>query len=334
MNLGRTGPILCFGEVLARLSSKAGTPLSNTGELRVNIGGAEANVAALLAQLGHEVEMITALPCSALGDLCLGDLRRYGIGTREVIRNDGRLGLYFFEPTGGGGRIIYDREQTAFAADASSFDWQALAARARWFHLSGINLALGGGPARGALEGAAAMKRAGVPVSFDVNHRASLWEGKSEADLACVRDLAATADVLFASGQDIARLLGNSALAKDSPSASQALFAEFKELQLLASTHRLLDNRGHKISARIDTRDGCFETEPAPLPSIVDRIGSGDAFAGAVVDATLTGGTPERCARAGLAAAVSKHGIAGDHWVGTRAELDACDPYSASDIRR
>src|SRR3954465_8776262 len=114
MNLDRSGPVLCFGEVLLRLSTAAGTRIANCSNFSAHVGGAEANVGALLAQLGAGVEMITVLPRSRLGDLCEAELRRVGVGTTHVVRSDGRLGLYFFEPGSSGGRVVYDREHTAF----------------------------------------------------------------------------------------------------------------------------------------------------------------------------------------------------------------------------
>src|SRR3954451_15575739 len=142
MNLDRSGPVLCFGEVLLRLSTAAGTRIANCSNFSAHVGGAEANVGALLAQLGIEAEMISVLPRSSLGDFCEAELRRVGVRTHNVLRSDGRLGLYYFEPASGG-RIVYDREQSAFVRHADQIDWPALAAGARWLHLSGINLALG-----------------------------------------------------------------------------------------------------------------------------------------------------------------------------------------------
>ena len=337
MNCERTGAIFCFGELLLRLSTPPGARFSNAAQMAVNVGGAESNVAALLAQLGHEVEMLSVLPTSALGDLCLAELRRHGVGTASVVRAEGRLGLYFFEPNGAGGRIIYDRHDTAFAAEAGGFDWPTLADRARWFHLSGINLALGKVAADAALTAASAMRAAGVPISFDVNHRASLWEGKSEAELAAVRDLATMANVLFASPLDISRLIRmelRAGSADGRRAAAEAAFSHFPNIQHIASTRRMFDNTGLQIGARFDTRATGSETPSARISNVIDRIGSGDAFAGAVIDGILRGCSPEQCATAGLAAAVAKHGMAGDRWIGTRAELESTDPFDTGDIRR
>jgi len=323
------GSILCFGEVLLRLSAPVGRRLANSSSLEVHVGGAEANVAAVLAQLGHDVEMLSVLPQSGLGDLCLGELRRVGVGTAKVRRSDGRMGIYFFEAAPGAGSVEYDREQSAFAHNADQFDWAALASVSRWFHLSGINVALGGKPADAARTAAEAMAEAGVPVSFDVNHRASLWEGRSDKGIV---PLITAATALLASPQDISRILqtefANGAL------AVQAVLERFERLEVVAWTRRLNDGDRQSLSASVVTRSEQHETAPAPLGQVSDRIGSGDAFAGAIIDGLLRGQGAAESARQGLAAAVMKHAIAGDQWIGTRAELEAFDPFGESDVRR
>jgi 2-dehydro-3-deoxygluconokinase len=337
MNLDHSGPVLCFGEVLLRLSTPAGTRIANCSNFSAHVGGAEANVGALLAQLGVAVEMISALPRSSLGDFCEAELRRVGVCTGHVLRSDGRLGLYFLETASGGGRIVYDREQSAFAGNADQFDWVTLATDARWLHLSGINLALGDKAANSALAAAEAMRSAGVPVSFDVNHRPSLWEARPGADFDRVRDLIGLADVLFAGPTDISRVLGidlQTATSEHRRAAAEAAFAAFESLQLVAATTRSLDDGRATLSTRIDSRDLGEETAAAPLGTVIDRIGSGDAFAGAVIDGILRGAPLTAIAKGGLAAAVLKHRLKGDRWIGTRAELEALDPFITSDVQR
>lgn len=328
-----SGPVLCFGEVLLRLAVPCGDRLANASDFAGQVGGSEANVGAVLAQLGHGVEIITALPSTGLGDLCEGELRRTGIRTGGVLRADGRLGLYFHEPVPGAGRIIYDRGHSVFAQNADRFDWSGLASDARWFHVSGINLALGGKPAEATLAAAQAMRAAGVPISFDVNHRTSLWEGRSADEVDRVKTLIGMATLLFASPHDVSRVLGQS-FDDDRREATEAAFATFERLETIGSTRRSNDGDGQRLSARVDQRASSHETEPARLGLAIDRIGSGDAFAGAVIDGLLRKLAPEECAKQGLAAAVMKHAIAGDRWIGTRAELQEFDPFDAGDVRR
>ncbi|GAA4749106.1 sugar kinase [Sphingomonas daechungensis] len=324
MKLDRPGPILCFGEVMLRLSTAPGVRLANAQSLAVHAGGSEANAGALLAQLGRQVEMITVLPASPLGDQCEASLRSVGLDTRHVRRSDGRMGLYFVEGTAGAGRIVYDRAVSAFAENADASDWPALARDASWFHMSGINLALGGKPAEAALDAARAMVDAGVPISFDVNHRASLWEDRSEADVRRVNDLLGLTDVLFTNPRHIAGLADEDAIA--------GAFAAFPKIAVIAWTERSVEHG--RLSANVTTRDESFETDAASLANVIDRIGSGDAFAGAVIDAILRGAAAEECVKVGLAAAVMKHGIAGDRWIGTREDLEAFDPFAPEDVRR
>jgi len=326
-------PILCFGEVLLRLNALPGIRLSEARELHLHVGGAEANVSAALAALGHDVEAITALPGNALGELCLAELRRAGIGTRHVLRGNGRLGTYFIEH-GSGPRpaaIVYDRAGSLFAEHAGEFDWPGLASDASWFHLSGINLPLSGQAAEAALAAVKAMNSAGVPVSFDVNHRASLWSGRLDEAARLEREVMEGSDVLFASSGDLSRALGRD-LQKG---AAEAAFKAFPKLRFLVSTRReTAGDYSQTLSMRVESRDGSHETEAIAVGPVVDRIGSGDALAGAALDAIIRGASIEEIASAGIAAGVLKVGMAGDRWVGAREELETFHSSRGSDGRR
>jgi len=327
-------PLLCFGEVLLRLNAAPGLRLAEAREVQLHVGGAEANVAAALSALGHRVEAVTALPNSALGDLCLAELRRAGIGVRHVIRREGRLGTYFIEH-GSGPRpaaIVYDRANSVFSHAADAFDWPSLASNASWFHLSGINLPLSASTASSAKVAVAAMNSARVPVSFDVNHRASLWSGRPREAALLERAMMEAADVLFASTGDLSRALGRD-LSADGSSA--AAFEAFPRLRFLVSTRRETGaDYGQTLAMRIDSRDGSHQTPSIPVGPIVDRIGSGDALAGAALDAIIRGQSIEEVAAAGLAAGILKIGMAGDRWVGSRDELEAFHSQRGSDVRR
>jgi 2-dehydro-3-deoxygluconokinase len=53
------GNIVCFGELLLRLTAPGRELLLQTGRLDVHVGGSEANVAVGLARLGHDTMMIS-----------------------------------------------------------------------------------------------------------------------------------------------------------------------------------------------------------------------------------------------------------------------------------
>lgn len=339
MDTARPGAIYCFGELLLRLDTPVGSRLAAASSFSTQLGGAEANVAAMLSQLGRLTEMVSVVPEAPLGDYCVAQLLAAGIGTDQLQRREGRLGLYFLEQgaTGRASKIVYDRGASAFALRPDGFNWNALANRAGWFHLSGITLAVSDAALDASREAVAAMRAAGVPILFDANHRASLWAGCEEQAALCLGEMAGQADVLFAGGFDIGRALGR-ALPDDSAqarrAAAQMAFERYPSLQVIASTRRQITAVGQQLAARVDCRDEGFETEAVSLNAAVDRIGSGDAFAGAAIDALLRGEGPEAAARFGLAAAVLKHGIAGDRFIGHREELDAYVAGAVTDVQR
>jgi 2-dehydro-3-deoxygluconokinase len=166
--------LVTLGEVLLRLSIPSPGRIETTRQLDVQIGGAEANVAATCARLGLRTAFISALPANAWGERVRRELTGHGVDCRYVrMHEQARLGLYFLEygtpprPI----RVLYDRRDSAFSRlGAEEVDWEPVR-RARLVHLSGITPALGE-RCRGLLE--RALHEAPV-VSFDVNYRAKLW---------------------------------------------------------------------------------------------------------------------------------------------------------------
>jgi 2-dehydro-3-deoxygluconokinase len=322
------GRFVAFGELLIRLSAPGRQLLKQARSLDLHVGGAEANVAIGLASLGHDAAVVSAAPDNALGDAAVSALRAAGVDASGVQRRDGRMGLYFLSPGAGlrSSEIIYDRAGSSFAlAPPDAFDWPALLKGARRLHLSGITPALGRSSADAALRAAAEAEAAGVPVSFDGNYRARLWEAWDSDPRAVLAALVSRADILFGNHRDISLLLGRE-FGGEGPErrreAAEAAFAAFPRLRLIASTARhTVDADHHRISARIDARDAAAQTEEAPVTGIVDRIGAGDAFAAGVLHG-LSGGI-EQAARTGLALAALKHSLPGDASLFAQRDIDA-----------
>ena len=93
--------VLCFGELLLRLSSPRGEGMLQGTRLDAHFGGAEANVAVALARLGLRSAMVSALPDNAIGDAAIESLRKAGVDTSRVVLAPGRMGLYFLTPSAG-----------------------------------------------------------------------------------------------------------------------------------------------------------------------------------------------------------------------------------------
>lgn len=313
------GRIVCFGELLLRLTAPGRELVLQTGRLDVHVGGAEANVAIGLARLGHETAMVSRVPDNALGDAAAGHLRRYGVSTAGVGVGPGRMGLYFLSPGASlrSSDIVYDREGSSFArAGADDFDWGKLLAGADLLHLSGITPALGRGSAEAALAAVAAARAKGMQVSFDGNYRAQLWEKWDSDPKAVLGRLVGQADILFGNHRDISLLLGRSFSGEGEArrrEAAEAMFDHFPALKTIASTARhIVDADTHRISARIDGRDGSAQTDEVAVAGIIDRIGTGDAFAAGILHGLRSGLPPDEVVKTGLALTCLKHSLAGD----------------------
>lgn len=332
--------ITCFGELLLRLTPPDAQMIVQADSLDLVPGGAEANVAVALASLGHRVKFTGVVSDNVLGDRVVSALRGAGVDTGHLTRAPGRMGLYFME-AGAGLRpsaITYDRTGSAFAeAQPSAIDFTGALAGAKLFHTGGITPALGPKGVALAKAAHAEARTAGVPICFDGNYRAQLWAAWDSTPAQVLRELVSDATILIGNHRDISLLLGKefSGDGEDRRrEAADAAFGFFPKLELIASTARhLVTSDHHRISARIDGRDGAFQTPDIDVTGIVDRIGTGDAFAAGVLHQWLEGGDLEAMAQSGLALTALKHSIPGDMCLVGRSALDS---FSANggDVRR
>lgn len=313
--------VVCFGELLLRLSAPGRQLLLQSPRFEVCVGGAEANVAVALAHLGHAAAFAGVVADNPLGEAAAGELRRHGVDTQALQSRPGRMGLYFLTP-GAGQRpsaVLYDRGASAFVeASGGQHDWPAILAGASWLHISGVTPALGPGASEAALAAARAARAAGANVSFDGNFRLRLWQQWQGDAPGILRSLMAEADLLFANERDIEVVLGSPFAAVDAAerfdAAAGAAFAAFPRLQRMVATvreQRSVDH--HVLSALCALRDGTrLATRQHEVGPIVERIGTGDAFAAGVLHGLLTGMDAPAGLEFGLAAACLKHSIPGD----------------------
>ena len=331
------GKIVCFGELLLRMSSPAGEMLLQSPRLDVCIGGAEANVAVSLARFGHPVAMVSALPANALGLAARDTLRANGVDTGAIRFGAGRMGLYFLTPGAvlRPSDIIYDRAGSVFEqADPALYDWPALLAGASWLHVSGVSPAVGPRAAQAVLDAMRAARKLGVRVAFDGNYRASLWAQQGSDGAEVLHELMRHADLAFADQRDIALVLRRPELANDRDAAVAAAFGAFPQLARMASTLRTQHGVDrHDLAACLHTRDGAIGSASYALRGIVDRIGTGDAFAAGVLHGLQRSWSDAEALAFGLAAATLKHAIAGDFNLASEEQVRAaCD--GALDVRR
>ena len=315
-----------LGEVMLRLAPPPPRRLEQTSALDVQIGGAEANVAAACARLGLRTALISALPAEhAWGDRTVRELTGHGVDCAGVLRRPAsRIGLYFLEygaaprPV----RVLYDRRDSALSRLLPDEVQWSLVHRARLLHLSGVTAALGDNlrdVLRRALDEAAG---AGVPVSFDVNYRSRLWTPEEAREF--LEEILPRLRYLFVGSDDAA------AVFKLVGSPEDVL----KGLRALAPGATIALTLGEEGSAVLT--DGAAMLRPSRLytVSVVDRVGAGDAYAAGFLWATLTGRTGQQAVDAATALAALKCTVWGDVPLVTRAELDELLASDSTEIRR
>lgn len=328
--------IVCFGEILLRLTAPGRELLLQRPRLDVNAGGAEANVAVSLARFGHDVRMVSVMPeGNPLADAALGELRRHGVNTQHVVRGPGRMGLYFLA-AGAGQRpsdITYDRANSAFALSRQAIDWRAALEGAEWLHISGVTPAVSAAAGELALQAMQSARAAGVKVSFDANFRTRLWEARGDDPRAILDGFFAQADLMFAEARDISLVTGERA--QDGAEAARLAFARYPNLQRIAHTARnTISSDRHELSAFMYTRTAHFRTPAQNVTGIVDRIGGGDAFAAGVLHGFAGGFADEDLLEFALAAACLKHTIPGDFNLASEDDVRFFIANPQADVRR
>lgn len=344
--------VVTFGEILGRLATRRKLRFRQSvpGAFDLTVGGAEANVAASIALLGGKARMASILPKQALADGCISLLAGIGVDVTGIERSEnGRLGLYFLESGANhrGGQVIYDREQSTFSlTPASAYRWDELLCDAGWLHISGVTPALSEAAAEASERAMIEAKARGVRVSFDLNFRSKLWKWDTSLEpwqLAqkVLPRLMPYVDLFIANGGQAADLFDVRPAGCESeelafalyPEVARSLVARFPNLSHIAFTWResrsalhhrlgaLFYDAGSESFVIAPNREGTFE--PYVIENMVDRVGGGDAFSGALLMALSTPELSSMAVSFAVAASCLSHSILGDLNYVTRAEVEA-----------
>ena len=279
--------VVTFGEAMARLSVARGSRLVDAERFDVHVGGAEANVAAVLAQLGRRARWLSTLPSDDLGELVLRRLRAMRVDTAGVRRRpDARLGVYYFEPgvPPRPSRVIYDRADSAMRNGELPASWLDDVAAARALHLTGVTAALGPNVSehfRRLVEHANAHD---VAVSFDVNFRSALWTADDARSL--LRWTVQRSSMVFCSLRDGPVLLGAGWFEDERRPPSQRAEALARAIVAEGPSTAVVTIGDDGVVA---LHEGEIVTAASEHAEVVDRVGAGDALAAGVIDGWLEG---------------------------------------------
>lgn len=330
------GSVVCFGELLIRLSGPGHQRLLQSPSLDVAIGGAEANVAVCLARFGDKARIASVVADNELGQAAIAEIRKHGVDTGLVRQTKGRMGLYFLShgAVSRPSAVLYDRADSAFAKSAADLTLPAeVLAGAEWLHVSGVTPAVGPEASKAALALVEAATQAGVKVSFDGNYRAQLWAAWAGDGPAILKQILSHATLAFINERDVELILGERFAGREA--ALQRAFEAFPRLQWIAATTRTLASVTHQgLQGEMVSRTERYVSKDHELAGVVDRIGAGDAFAAGLLHGLLAQHEPQACLEFAVASAVIKHSIPGDFNLTNLQEVTEAMAGGGLDVRR
>ena len=313
---------------MLRLSTPGYHRFIQSDNLNATFGGGEANVAVSLANYGLNAEFVTRLPKNDIADWCISDLRKYNVGTQNIIRGGERVGIYFLE-TGAVARpskVVYDRANSSIAdIQPGMIDWKEVLKDADWFHWTGITPALSQGAADACMEAIRTANELGVTVSTDLNYRKNLWKyGKKASEV--MPDLVAGCDIILGNEEDAEKVFGikpegfdvahtgGDVDAAEFESVCTQMMVKFPRAKKVIITLRGSINANHNTWGGVLFADGkLYESKRYDITHIVDRVGGGDSFMGGLIYGLLTyTGDDQRALEFAVAASCLKHTIYGD----------------------
>ncbi|MEV5613606.1 sugar kinase [Streptomyces sp. NPDC052225] len=263
--------VVALGESMVTFLPATAGRLADVASFDRGIGGAESNVACVLAAAGHRARWVSRVGADGFGDHLVEAIGAYGVDVSHVRRDPARpTGIYFRtagdRATDAHEVAYYRAGSAASAMSAANTDLDALRS-GRVLHLSGITAAL----SPDCLDLLRRVMGTAPVVSFDVNFRPGLWA--DPADARVLLDLARSADLVFVGEDEAEEAFGITG----GPDAIRAALPE---------PALLVVKRGAEGAVAYDAEGGRYE-EPAPRVDVVAAVGAGDAFAAGFLSATL-----------------------------------------------
>jgi 5-dehydro-2-deoxygluconokinase len=301
--------LITMGRVSVDLyPEQIGATLAEVETFAKSLGGSATNVAVAAARLGHPSALITKAGDDGFGEYVHSALEGFGVDTTWVSTDpELRTPLAFCEihppddfP------ILFYREPRApdMNLTVEDLDFDAISS-VPLFWMTGTGLS--DEPSRTATLAALEHRPSGITV-FDLDYRPTLWKSEEEA-AACYREALRHATVVVGNQSEAAVAVGT-----DDPfEASEALLDLGIELAIV--------KRGPEgVLAR--TQDGIAEAPPIQV-EVVNGLGAGDAFGGALCHALLSGWNPEKTIRyANAAGAIVASRLACADDMPTREEVE------------
>jgi len=280
--------IITFGEVLMRISPRGNRKFIQSNTVEFYFGGTEINVGLSIAHFGESVKHITCISDDFIGNTALAYLNKFDLDTTAIVRSHRPLGVYFLEvgavmrPS----QISYNRSHSAFSEiKPSMVNWESALKNGSWFHWTGITPALTQGSFDTLKEGLNLARKKGMQVSADPTYRSGLWQYGADPKTS-LTELLHCSTIFIGGINEMNEVLDTSFgySNDDFIAGSKLLMKTFPTIEKVFDKIRTsINSSWHKIRARMWNGTKFYETQDFDITHIVDRIGTGDAFAAGLI---------------------------------------------------
>lgn len=314
--------IACPTSMGIRITPVDRMPVHNSNLYYMQATSAESNVISIAAALGYPcLAMTKFVKGSPIAKLIQAQLRARNITYEGIAVPQGGPWGYrhqFNIADAGYGmrapRVWNDRTgEVGGTLDAADYDLQRIFEKdgVGILHVSGLVAAMSPQNTECCLALARKAKQSGTLVSFDLNYRASFWEGRERELSDAFHNLASIADILVGNEEDFQLCLGlegpetGGSELPDKISSFQAMISAARErypqVEVFATTLRQVISANEHLWGALMLAEGQWYIErPRQIP-VLDRIGGGDGFTGGLLFGILKGWDPEKWLQFGWA---------------------------------
>jgi 2-dehydro-3-deoxygluconokinase len=305
-----------------RITPANGQPVHCSDTFHLQATSAESNVASVSSYLGLPVKILTTfVKESPIARLIKDNLAGRHISYEGVeVEQGGPWGYrhQFNIADSGyglrGPRVHNDRAgEVGRTLNVKDFDLERLFIKegVQILHLSGLIAALSPETTIFCLELARTAKKNGTRISFDLNYRASFWQGREKELSKNFREIASISDILVGNEEDFQLCLGiegpeegGKDLASKIDSFKEMIGRvkkEYPNASVFGTTLRQVVSANEHLWGAIMLEGNTWHVvEPREI-HVLDRIGGGDGFVGGMLYAILRGWTPEKWIQFGWA---------------------------------
>jgi len=306
-----------------RLTPVNGQPVHSSELFRMDATSAESNVGSTASYLGLPVKILTTfVKGSPIARKIKDNLASRHMDYEGPELEQGNPWGYRHQiniaDSGKGSRgprVHNDRAgEVGRTLNVKDFDLDRIfgAEGAQIVHLSGLIAALSPETSQFCLEIARTAKKYGTRISFDLNHRASFWEGREKELHEIFHEIASISDILIGNEEDFQLCLGiegpeaggNDLAAKIDgfKGMINRVKKAFPDVSVYATTLRqVISTNMHMWGGIISENDNWHVVEPREI-YVYDRIGGGDGFVSGMLYAILKGWESDKWIQFGWAA--------------------------------